>query len=908
MTKQVISLGTVANDGTGDSLRDAFDKTNQNFTDVYTNLPAKTYWVDPVAGNDSSGTGSRLLPYKTIQKSATMAVYGDTVQLVANAVVKENFAYTDFVFPMGVNLRSDASGRAIFMAFDTGPTSWTSNSGSWNANITHLFGGTGSLIGVNRFYPGLLYKLTSDTTGEWKQLAWTDRDNHASNAVAIAYVQANAGYFYVEDINTTGSKSAAGWQKSTFKYHVHLPDNVDANNCTWMVKQRQIPFFSKHHVIENIEFFGTVEHDGLVARSSHLENIAIRYAGGHGCEITGCTSNFLEVSDSSNTPGYALHQFGVEADYVSQSQAHHRNTKIYNWSGQALGCHGSNTAIDGGGGAGMVSGHLVFDDMYVYNTTSMGDASWLSVGITFNNPILERIGSLGSFGSNVVYNEPMITQDGSASNAMLSLPSTGNKLTINGGMSASYLGPLVAGTAGGGKLEVNDHVCLFSGLGTGMFAYLGATHQGLSFNRCLFEFNNALDYGGPLAFIYQNSPGGPIYFNGCHLAGIDPTDAQVVLDEHTVLGGKGGLTFTGNPYSPVHIKEQSTWWGIGEKLLSATLGAGRNCAVVTSKAVRIVGGGGGNFINTGWNHPSTFTARGGVGMWPDNNKIYTYGDDGKVYKGDYTGNTATLVTGGPAGVSLQAHLKVNGVLFLFGPAGQIYKLVTSNDTWTTLSSTVGYKLRGGIMVSSSNLIVYGSNSDNASGGAIYSTDSGNTWQVCASVASTNIKSGELVNGVIVIAGDARSFWTSATVNGTFTARGNNLPISISYRSLAADTPNRLVFVGGVYQPVASRMYGRRTMTGYIDTTDTNPANWVSVTLFETGLPAVHSAVFNPSGYDGSSYTTLQVFGLTPQLAESELSSGGSWSYASALRHSGSKTHSNRLGINYAARYASRASI
>ena len=35
MTKLTINIGTAANDGTGDTLRNAFDKTNQNFTELY---------------------------------------------------------------------------------------------------------------------------------------------------------------------------------------------------------------------------------------------------------------------------------------------------------------------------------------------------------------------------------------------------------------------------------------------------------------------------------------------------------------------------------------------------------------------------------------------------------------------------------------------------------------------------------------------------------------------------------------------------------------------------------------------------------------------------------------------------------------------------------------------------------
>lgn len=40
MTQQVIDIGTVPNDGTGDPLRDAFDKCNDNFTELYATVGA----------------------------------------------------------------------------------------------------------------------------------------------------------------------------------------------------------------------------------------------------------------------------------------------------------------------------------------------------------------------------------------------------------------------------------------------------------------------------------------------------------------------------------------------------------------------------------------------------------------------------------------------------------------------------------------------------------------------------------------------------------------------------------------------------------------------------------------------------------------------------------------------------
>lgn len=35
MAKKIIGIGTTANDGTGDALRTAFDKCNDNFTELY---------------------------------------------------------------------------------------------------------------------------------------------------------------------------------------------------------------------------------------------------------------------------------------------------------------------------------------------------------------------------------------------------------------------------------------------------------------------------------------------------------------------------------------------------------------------------------------------------------------------------------------------------------------------------------------------------------------------------------------------------------------------------------------------------------------------------------------------------------------------------------------------------------
>jgi len=50
MGREIINIGTVANDGTGDTLRDSFDKTNTNFEDLYDVLGWGNY-VDDISSN-----------------------------------------------------------------------------------------------------------------------------------------------------------------------------------------------------------------------------------------------------------------------------------------------------------------------------------------------------------------------------------------------------------------------------------------------------------------------------------------------------------------------------------------------------------------------------------------------------------------------------------------------------------------------------------------------------------------------------------------------------------------------------------------------------------------------------------------------------------------------------------------
>lgn len=51
MAQQIINIGTTPNDGTGDKHRDAFNKINQNFTDLYDDGGANIVVIDPTTSN-----------------------------------------------------------------------------------------------------------------------------------------------------------------------------------------------------------------------------------------------------------------------------------------------------------------------------------------------------------------------------------------------------------------------------------------------------------------------------------------------------------------------------------------------------------------------------------------------------------------------------------------------------------------------------------------------------------------------------------------------------------------------------------------------------------------------------------------------------------------------------------------
>ena len=87
MAQQTINIGTIANDNTGDTLRGAGQKINDNFDELYGNLPidaAPSTWVPTLT--DSGGGRTFAFTVNTARHTSIGFVSTFTVDLTINSV------------------------------------------------------------------------------------------------------------------------------------------------------------------------------------------------------------------------------------------------------------------------------------------------------------------------------------------------------------------------------------------------------------------------------------------------------------------------------------------------------------------------------------------------------------------------------------------------------------------------------------------------------------------------------------------------------------------------------------------------------------------------------------------------------------------------------------------------------
>ena len=180
MAIQSINIGNIANDGTGDDLREAFIKVNNNFTELNTSVTS----VNLQAENLGEGTGlfaqksDNTLQVKTLQAGAgvTITPGGNTVSITADSGLTQLILISDdgsIILPGGGqsvnlqggtnvqtkvesgNLKINVTGSGL-VELDTSPKLGGNLDADGN-NITN--GGTVTASNFNGALEGLVYGI-----------------------------------------------------------------------------------------------------------------------------------------------------------------------------------------------------------------------------------------------------------------------------------------------------------------------------------------------------------------------------------------------------------------------------------------------------------------------------------------------------------------------------------------------------------------------------------------------------------------------------------------------------------------------------------------------------------------------------------------------------------------------------
>jgi hypothetical protein len=141
MTQQIINVGNVANDGQGDTLRAAFIKSNDNFTELYGG-------VSPGIINGTSnvkiGSANGNVSISVAGTSNVMVVSSNSVAIVVNLTALGNLSAVNLVIN---NIASDDSS---FITIEDG------------VNVNGEISATGNITGGNILTDGVI-KTTTKT-------------------------------------------------------------------------------------------------------------------------------------------------------------------------------------------------------------------------------------------------------------------------------------------------------------------------------------------------------------------------------------------------------------------------------------------------------------------------------------------------------------------------------------------------------------------------------------------------------------------------------------------------------------------------------------------------------------------------------------------------------------------------
>ena len=188
MAKQVINIGAVANDGTGDPLRTAFDKVNDNFTELYSDDAGDVNSVNGQTGVVVLDTDD-IAQGTTNQYNATHTgdVTGSGVLTITNDVVDHDELAPRFTAKQDITTTSgtinlDASSYGIFKLT-------SALTGATTLNIQNIK--KGQIIDILVTGAQTITFTDDFTTSAINKMAGVDYDGAENNHIQIICIDDN---------------------------------------------------------------------------------------------------------------------------------------------------------------------------------------------------------------------------------------------------------------------------------------------------------------------------------------------------------------------------------------------------------------------------------------------------------------------------------------------------------------------------------------------------------------------------------------------------------------------------------------------------------------------------------------------------------------------------------------------
>ena len=314
MAKQTINIGSSANDGTGDPLRTAFDKINDNFTELYNASPATaqvTISGNQISANESnadlvlSGSGTGDVVAGAVRIHGTSITSDDSSQIQinenldvgGNITASGNITATGNIFANGnINLGNAADDQTkvvgVFEADQVQIDGTTITTNTTNGSLTITGNGTG---GVN--IDNLTFNDNSITS--------------ASNA-DINLTPGGTGGVVASGIRVKGTTLSAD-DSSTINLNegVNVDGTLNVEGATTVaaITASGIATFSGTAVVDNITI-----NDSTISTSSNADlNLTPGGTGGviaSGLRFSGTTisaddSSLVNINEALNVDGNA---------------------------------------------------------------------------------------------------------------------------------------------------------------------------------------------------------------------------------------------------------------------------------------------------------------------------------------------------------------------------------------------------------------------------------------------------------------------------------------------------------------------------------------------------------------------------------------------------------------------------